>query len=57
LAKKGEKYECGTCGVVMVVDSPCSCGSCDLICCGAPMKPVKAATSAKAKPSKTVKKK
>lgn len=57
MAKKGDKYECSTCGVVMVVENPCSCGACDLICCGAPMKPVKTVTPIKAKPSKTVKKK
>jgi len=41
MAKKGAKYECGVCGAVMVVENPCTCASCDLICCGAPMKAVK----------------
>ena len=55
MAKKGDKYECSTCGVVMVVEDPCGCSECDVICCGAPMKPVKTAT--KAAPSKTPTKK
>ncbi len=59
MAKKGDKYECSTCGVVMVVDNPCSCAVCDVMCCGAPMKPVKAAakTAAKATLAKTPAKK
>lgn len=54
MAKKGDRYECGECGVVMVVEDPCSCASCDLICCGVPMKEVKgsAKTTPKAKPKK-----
>ena len=38
MAKKGAKYTCETCGVVMVVDKACGCTPCDLICCGALMK-------------------
>ena len=38
MAKKGEKYECGKCRVVLVVENPCGCAACDLICCDAPMK-------------------
>jgi hypothetical protein len=41
--KKGEKYKCEECGLVVVVDDACGCSECDLICCGAPMKPVKEA--------------
>lgn len=41
MAKKGAKYKCEECGVVMVVDEECDCVPCDLICCGAPMKEVK----------------
>ena len=48
MAKKGTKYKCEACGVVMVVDKACGCVACDLICCGAPMKEVK--PKAKAKP-------
>ena len=47
MAKKGEKYKCEECGLVVMVADPCGCSPCDLICCGVPMKPVKAA---KAKP-------
>jgi hypothetical protein len=48
LAKKGEKYKCEECGLVVVVEDPCGCEEVELICCEAPMKPVK--TAAKAKP-------
>jgi len=41
MAKKGTKYKCDECGVVMVVDEPCGCAPCDLVCCGEPMKEVK----------------
>jgi hypothetical protein len=41
MVKKGEKYECGNCGVVVMVDKACGCAPCDLVCCGAPMKPAK----------------
>jgi hypothetical protein len=47
--KKGEKYKCEECGLVVVVEDPCGCEPCDLICYGAPLKPVKAA-KVKAKP-------
>ncbi len=49
MAKKGEKYKCDECGLVVVVEDPCACQTCDVVCCGAPMKPVKA-TEKKAKP-------
>lgn len=39
-AKKGDRYQCDECGVVMVVDEACGCDECDVICCGAPMKKV-----------------
>jgi len=42
VAKKGTKYKCEERGVVVVVDEPCGCASCDLECCGKPMKEVKA---------------
>jgi len=38
--KKGAKYECGECGLVVVVDEPCGCVACELICCEVPMKQV-----------------
>lgn len=53
-SKKGEKYKCEECGLIVVVEDPCGCEVVELMCCEAPMKPVK-----KAKPktkSKTKKK-
>ena len=50
MAKKGAKYKCNTCGVVVVVDEACGCTPCDLICCDIPMKEVKAKAKPKAKP-------
>lgn len=41
LAKKGAKYKCGDCGIVVVVDEVCGCSECDLVCCGAPMEEAK----------------
>ena len=55
MAKKGEKYKCENCGLIVVVEDPCGCEEIELLCCEAPMKPVKAAAKAKAKP-KTKKK-
>ena len=49
--KKGEQYKCDECGLVVLIESPCECdGTCELICCEEPMKPVKA--SAKSAASK-----
>jgi hypothetical protein len=51
MAKKGEKYKCAECGLVVMVDDACGCSECDLICCGEPMRPVKKAKAEpKAKP-------
>jgi len=47
--KKGEKYKCEECGLIVLIEEPCGCEPCDLICCGEPMNPVKAA-KAKDKP-------
>ena len=41
--KKSVKYKCEDCGLVVVVEDACGCSEYDLICCGAPMKPVKGA--------------
>jgi hypothetical protein len=38
--KKGEKYKCEDCGLVVLVEDPCGCESCEIVCCGEPMKPV-----------------
>jgi hypothetical protein len=46
-AKKGNKYKCEECGLVVLVEDSCGCDACDVICCGAPMKPVQVS---KAKP-------
>jgi hypothetical protein len=52
VAKKnqGAKYKCEECGVVVVVDEPCGCEPCDLVCCGVPM--VEVTTKAKTKKKK-----
>ena len=38
--RKGDKYKCEDCGIVLLVDTPCGCAACDVICCGKPMKKV-----------------
>ena len=48
-SKKGERYKCEQCGLIVLVEDACGCQTCDLICCSAPMKPVKLAASAKPK--------
>jgi hypothetical protein len=55
--KKGEKFKCEECGLIVLIEDPCGCEPCDLICCGEQMKPVKAAKAkpkpkGKAKPKK-----
>ena len=47
--KKGDKYTCEDCGLVLLVEDPCECDPCEIVCCGTPMKPVKAAEKPKAK--------
>ncbi len=47
--KKGEKYKCEECGLVVIVEDPCACEPCDIVCCSAPMKAVKV-EKAKTKP-------
>ena len=40
--KKGNKYACQACGLVVKVDRACGCAQvCDIICCGKKLKPVK----------------
>jgi hypothetical protein len=37
--KKGDKYECDVCGLVVVVDKTCGCADlCDIVCCEQNMK-------------------
>jgi len=33
-AKKGTRYKCDDCGIVVMVEDECGCTACDLICCG-----------------------
>ena len=40
VAKKGEKYKCEECGLVVLVDEDCGCAVCDIVCCDVPMKKV-----------------
>ncbi|MBT9130906.1 MAG: hypothetical protein DDT41_01202 [candidate division WS2 bacterium] len=41
-AKKGSRYTCDACGLVVTVDNVCGCvDTCDIICCGYEMKPKK----------------
>lgn len=51
--KKGEKYECEECGMIVVVEDVCGCEECVLVCCETPMKKVKvpAKKAAKKKPA------
>jgi hypothetical protein len=55
--KKGEKYECEECGLVVLVENPCECDeSCELVCCGEPMKQAKPKeTKEKKQPAKASK--
>jgi hypothetical protein len=40
--KKGSKFACRTCGLVVSVDEVCGCvEACDIVCCGEQMKPKK----------------
>ena len=55
--KKGEKYECEECGLLVLVENPCECDeSCELVCCGEPMKPAKTSSTAEKKTSTPEKK-
>ena len=36
--KKGSKYSCSVCGLVVSVDNLCGCSTCDILCCSKPMK-------------------
>ena len=38
-SKKGSRYGCQVCGLVVTVDNLCGClESCDIVCCGQEMK-------------------
>jgi hypothetical protein len=49
--KKGDKYKCEECGLVIAVEDPCGCETCEIVCCEKPMKPVKKQQKAKPKAS------
>ena len=36
-AKRGDKFGCAECGLVVVVDEECGCAAADILCCGEPM--------------------
>ncbi len=37
--KKGDKYQCEVCGLIVTVDEACGClSTCDIICCEKQMK-------------------
>jgi hypothetical protein len=36
--KKGTKFVCDSCGVVVAVDKACECDPCDIACCGQNMR-------------------
>jgi len=40
--RRGAKYKCEECGLVVVVDDPCGCATCELVCCSVPMKKTEA---------------
>ena len=48
--KKGERYICEECGMVVLVEDACGCEECEMVCCNVPMVPVKAKKKA-AKPA------
>lgn len=37
-SKTGDNYRCEVCGLSLVVDEPCGCTACEVVCCGKPMK-------------------
>lgn len=39
--KKGERYKCEECGLVVFVEDVCGCEECDIVCCGTAMQQVK----------------
>lgn len=37
--KKGSRYSCNVCGIIISVDNECGCvDACDIVCCGEQMK-------------------
>jgi hypothetical protein len=35
---KGDVYECGVCGMPVIIDEPCGCEETVITCCDQPMK-------------------
>ncbi len=54
-AKEGDLYRCEECGMVVAVEDPCGCSTCELICCDVPMTK-KAGTAKSARKKKAVSK-
>jgi hypothetical protein len=49
-ARKGQSLECEVCGLAVTIDEDCGCvETCDIVCCGEPMKEKKAKAAPKAK--------
>ena len=44
-AKTADRYVCDECGMIISVDEPCGCETCEIVCCDVPM--VKAPGTAK----------
>lgn len=42
-AKDKLKYTCDACGMIVAVEEPCTCDSCDIVCCGEAMRAVSCA--------------
>ena len=40
-SKKGPRYACDVCGLVVSVDTACGCEEIDLLCCSEPMRMTK----------------
>jgi hypothetical protein len=56
--KKGDRYKCDECGLVIFVEEPCGCETTEITCCGEPIKSLaaqkekpKASSKANPKPS------
>lgn len=56
-AKEGDLYSCKECGLVVAVEDPCGCSTCELICCDVPMNRKGARKKAAASKAKTTRKK
>ncbi len=48
-ARKGDKFTCDVCGLVVAVDETCDCAVGEIICCDTPMRKGRAGMKAKKK--------